>query len=730
MSKYAKRNVGSHTDADQANLAGLHTLTNNIKAATKNKPGQALIGADITKTVVSMEGYSESDAQDMVSAMKGLESSMESFLVGTGLNVTDTQREAAVYGAALAADPVSTRRFSVNRNLPAMEGVEYISPSGAEMFYEAPMRKALESYDERDNRHVTTYSTVYNMVASRQGPFAEMFFPTINVAPDQVGFETTIRINSVMSEVKSSIDGAPSVFNKKSLIQAAIDPDIFTPDQTKVVPVYRDESKAKFVADTLVTPHPVLVDTESVMTSFLKMGVKVGLLPISQTEALLKTGTIDYSDALDVSLTLDKILIKLTGLVGGETKTEAFEFSTKRLPTAVFTHALQGLDRQMNLAFKTEAITFSKNTKTVSGAASELLAVLGNNIARVNVGVSGEVNLQTSDCELWARPVTASIVLDEGKQSLPLNAGVGATISALLNTATVEGYEVDARRVNTNQRQRGQLLDTVYYNQIYTVPLRAPMSIPRPRTSGEENDASDLAALITATHHKINAAAVQTLLEAADFLEEYVSDRDSFETAPAILGVARHLVTAYFRRKEIDVTTIVQSLTSMDKRENISAAIVSVLRDYIFNAIRDSGWQAAADSLAGGDGGKPLILIGTDPVIASYLCTTGDGRLLGTEWDVQVETTLNKYMKGRLIVSFGQKGSTGKHNPMHFGNMAYRSELALVLPTHRNGQNSKELMVTPSYLHIVNLPIMMAFTVTGLTEVATGQVAVPTKEVV
>jgi len=732
MTKFTKKPIARNSDSDQVNLASLQTFINNVKNETKNRPGQALVDQAVAGTAIALEGYTEEAVRTMESALKDVEISLESFVAGTDYKdkLTVAQQEAFVHAAAIAADPRNTRSFDIKRPQVAMEGVTYINPTGGDMHYEAPQRAALESYDERDNRHVTTYTTTYNMAASRQGPMAEMFFPTITVAPDQVGFETTIRLNYVMNEVKSSIDGSAAVWNRRNLIQAAIDPTIFSSDQTKVVPVYRDESKAKFVDAALLAPRTVLVGDEEVTTSALKVGVKLGLLPISQTESLLRTGTIDYSDALDASVEVDAIYIKLTGEVGGVAKTELFKFNAKRLPTSVFTHALQGMDRQMNLAFKCDAFTFDKNTKTAAGVPSAILAGMDTNTARISVGLSGELMLNTSELNVWARPTEVTLIRNADGEALPHGTGAGATVAALLSTATVEGYELNAHRVNTNQRQRGELLDTMYYNQIYTVPLRSPISVVRPRGASEENDASDLAALITATHFKINNDAVKTLLEAADFLEEYVRDIDNYETAPAILGVARHLVTAYFRRQEIDLTKIVQSLTSADRRENIQQALVMILRDHYYNMVRDSGWQPAADSLAGGDAGRPTLLIGTDPVIAGWLCVTGDGRLLGIDdVDVQVEATYNRDMKGKLVMALGQKGNTGKHNPMHFGNMAYKSELALILPTHRNGQNSKELMVTPSYLHVVNSPIMVVLDILNVSKVATGKVAIPTQEV-
>ena len=155
------------------------------------------------------------------------------------------------------------------------------------------------------------------------------------------------------------------------------------------------------------------------------------------------------------------------------------------------------------------------------------------------------------------------------------------------------------------------------------------------------------------------------------------------------------------------------------------------LRDMAFRMYRDSGYKAAADALAGGVAPMPTVIIGTDPVIARYLQVTGDLRTLGGGLDVKIESTLNKRMAGKIIMSFGvfSEGQDGVPNPMHFGNMGWKPELTLVLPLHRNGANSKELTVQPSFLHITHLPIMASLNISGIPDVVSEKVAVNTREV-
>ncbi|EKD22582.1 MAG: hypothetical protein ACD_84C00042G0010, partial [uncultured bacterium] len=92
---------------------------------------------------------------------------------------------------------------------------------------------------------------------------------------------------------------------------------------------------------------------------------------------------------------------------------------------------------------------------------------------------------------------------------------------------------------------------------------------------------------------------------------------------------------------------------------------------------------------------------------------------------VKVVSTLNQTMAGKIVMSFGVfgAGTEGVPNPMHFGAMAWKPELTLVLPINRNGATSKELTVQPSFLHVTNLPIMASLDVLGISDVIAGKVS-------
>ena len=732
---------GNKSRFGQATLAtGLDNLVSSIQQQL-NVHGSSFASKQMAGAAMSLESIDSVTAVELGSSVQSLNVALESILANTGMmrasdktlgkGVTQSQITAATVAGIVAGDIRGFISAPIKRDVLAQEGMSFISPnSGAGGdYFDGRMQAALEAYDEKENKNAVVYSVAYNLQAARQDEFGETFFPTVVVTPDQVGFAVSIRLISVYNEVRRQITGNLDNFGKRNIIQAVIDPTILRNDQTKIVPVYRDESKAHFVDSALLAPRDVLLEGETITTSAFALGKRFSLLAISQTAALLETGLMDSTDSLDTSVVLAALYMQ----VGAGAQAEVFKFNTNRLPTSTFTYAIQGNYRQMNLAFNNSSLQVNKGTKHVDGSSSVILApiTVGEYSVRLNVAVSGSVNLETAETTAFASAVNVVRITDKDGTDVSLIAGAGLAIVALFATAQMVGYDLDAQRTNLNRRMRGQLLDTTFYNQVYAVPLRSPITVPRPLTVGDVNDSSDLAALITATHIRTSNAAVDELLRVNDILSEYVNSKDGLADTPEILGIARYLVQPFFEHVDIDVAAEINSIRSFERASDIQAVLVNQLRDMAYRMYRDSGYKAAADALAGGMSQVPTIIIGTDPVISRYLTVTGDLRTLGNDFNVKIVSTLNLRMTGKIVMTFGEfgGGNEGVPNPMHFGNMAWKPELTLVLPLHRNGANSKELTVQPSFIHITNLPIMASMNVAGISDVATKKASIDFRNV-
>lgn len=718
MTVFAKKlNTGAHAGP----LSGLTaSLESHVQSIARSSNRAALTGA-----ALSMESISEGQSHELQTAVDGLTTAIEGVansLKSSGLTMSQTQRDAGVVAGVLAGDVNAFLRAPAVHSIPSGKNQVVVGMEGLQDGFSNRI-PAFEAYDERDNRNAVVYSIAYNMRAGRQDAFGEAFFPTVVVTPDNVGFGVSIRLVQVYNDFKRDISGALDQYEKKNILRAAVDHTILKNEMTRIVPVNRAQSVSNFVAPADVAPAAIMLDGESINTAPLAVGKKFSLLAISQTDALIANGLMDTSDSIDPAVTLKNVYVK----VGVGAAADVVRFSTANLPLSNFVAAVQGNYRLMNLNFVTDSVLVNNTTRRIDGSALQTLddVVTSDLIVRLSVNVTGNVNIETGETVVYANSLSVYTVQDASGNFLSTTtAGPAKDVADAIAAGAVIGYDLTAFRTNMNRRQRGQLLDTTYFTQMYAVPLRSPISVVRPVTTDGQNDTSDLAALITATQIRTSNAAVTTLLESAGLLETYVDARDTAGVGPDVMGVGRFLIRPTYVRKDLNMATAINSITSHERAKDIQAVLVNQIRDIAYSLYRDSNYKPAADAMAGGEAPTPTVIIGTDQVLARYLMVEGDFRTIGPDFNVKLVSTLDARMAGRIMVGFGyfDDSSDNKPNALHFGNMAWKPELTLVLPISRGGQTSKELTVQPSFLHTVNCPILGVIQVTGVPDVIANNV--------
>ena len=700
--------------------------------------GGSFCDARVAKAAVALESFSADTQMELSTAVQNLRATIQQVTSHAGMGLSIAQESAAVAAGVLAASPIDTLRAPI-ANAAKLQAAAtgtattVIGNGGLAGALES-RSFALEAYDNKENRNAVVYSVAYNMQAARQDEFGEAFFPTIVVTPDNVGFMVSIRLHYVFDEVRRALSGSLSNFGRKNIIKAVVDASILRNDQTRLVPVVRtgggaNDSTANFVASADVTPYAVTIDGQSVTTAPLKVGKKMDLLATSQTAALIEAGVLDQTDAIDSSLRLSAVYVKIAA--DGSDPAKVVKFNVKDLPGSDFNYAVQGNTRLLQLNFDTSALRVVAGTKGVDGAAIPQLAALADKSVRLSATLFGSVVQDTGDTIVNAGGVTVAKITTADGQLMDLTAGAGATLADIFDGAEVIGYDVLGYRTNSNRRQRGQLVDTQFVNHLYTVPVLPPITALRPVGETEANDAALLASLITTTKIRTSNAAVGALLEARDILKEFVNSADSATEQPEVLGVARFILNAAYDEDTIDVAAEVDSIKSADRAEDVVALIINKLRDMTYRLYTNSAYKAAADAVFDGAAPKPMVIIGTDPIIARYLTLQGDMRTFGDQFDFKIVQTLDSRMAGKVVLAFGMESSynSGVANPLHFGNMAWKPELALQMPITRNGQISYELTVQPSFRHVINTPVMGFVTVQGIEQIIADKATVNTSVV-
>lgn len=702
----------------------------------------SLVEPGVAKQVIAAESFGDDVRSRLDQSIENLSHMIKAIhaqAYGEKRTLSVAQESAAVAAGVLAANPraaLAAPLMNASRAQSAAAGNKFVTvvDGGSVIGLEARMvasgegqfRPAVEAFDEKNNRDAVSYSIQYNMEAARQDAFGEMFFPTVTVTPDNVGFNVSVRLNYVQEEVRRSLSGGLSNFGYKNILEAVVDPTILRNDQTKLVPVVRsgggaNDSTAFFVAPTDVPAQSILVDGHSVVTAPLKAGAKLDLIAISQTDALIQAGVLDQTDAIDSSLRMGAIYVKL-GAAGGDS---VVKLTVKDLAGSDFNYSVQGNTRQLSLNATYDMLRFDAATTKVDGAVVAELAALGTDVARLNVTAFGNVLQHTGATTINFADVSVTSITNASGAELDLSTGAGATKAALFAGAKVIGYDLIGYRTNSNRRQRGQLIDTQFVNQLYTVPQLPPITALRPVGETEANDSALISSLIQTTRVRTSNAAVGALLEFRDTLKAIYSANDTNLHRPTVLGMGSWLVKPAYLEDTLDALDV-DSLTTADRAEDLIALIVNRIRDMAYKLYTSSAYKAAADAYFDGAAGKPLLLIGTDPIIKRYMTLLGDTRTFGDHFDVRLEDTLDRRMTGKVIFSLGAASAenSGVPCPLHLGSMAWKPELTLSMPTWRNGATANELTVSPSFRHILNLPVMGVLDVQNISAVISKKVSI------
>lgn len=632
--------------------------------------------------------------------------------------ITVAQESAAAYAAFIGRDPQGYINRKVETQTVSTESVNVINPMGLSDVVE--QRISLESYDQTENRNAVLYSIAYNLLSARQDEFGEALFPTITLPANEVGLQLTLDRMIVFDGYERKLSGAVESWQRKNLIRALADHTILRKEQTTIVPVVRAESLSMFVDPADVAARNIELEGEPVTTAPLKFGAKVDLLGVSQLDSLITLGVMDHTDQVDPAAGLKDIFVK----VGDD----VLKFDLTNLPLSNFTYNPQNENSTMQLQFNTTSLLLRPETKQVDG--SDLVSldsvVTNELIARLEIAISGTMNHNTGEMRVFANGMSVSSVSNASGESLDLAASPAKELVDLVEAAEPLGYEVQAYRTNSNIRQRGQLLDNRPWTQLYNVPVRSPIAKMRPIGQGAEHDSANLQALLTTTRFRLHNEAVTSAFRFMDQLRNYVDERDIVGEGPDVLGVGRFYVLPTFIERTIKVDEVINSTESHQRVADFKATLVNTLRDLVYRMYRDSEYRAASEALSGGLGQLPKVIIATDQVLARYLNIDGDLRLLGDDFEVVIVQTPDWRMKGKMIVTFGvfDDNRNSAINPLNFGNMIWGPEVVVNSQISRGNTTSHEMIVSPRYLFINNLPVAAMLHVEGVEEAMTNKIGI------
>lgn len=708
---------------------------------------QALSNAALESLQTSMEQIA-SHIKNTIESDDDLMHALGAKKLGSSLEgVQDYQIDAAAIVLASASNlkgMLNAQRQSASAyaNIPSM-GMESLY-SGLNIYGDSV--SSLESFEEKELNQYLQYSIIFNVLASRQDAFNEMFFKPLTLTPDDTGYRVAVRVEDLHEGWEHNPNGDVQQVTRRKLIDAMVHPEILDTNHTDVVPFYQKgvggagvDNTAHFVEG--VEPYNVTVGTVSIKTAPLKIDVDHNVIGLSSHPALIANELFSEKDSLDSRIAVSNIYFK----VG----TKLVKFQTKDLFTSGMWKSVEGNMKSMTLNFNNSSYLISADNVAYDTAGVEIkeavpefkaLADAGYNV-RLNFRLAGECRQDTGDVSISALPVRIASITKDGrpvkfdKESLKEDTALKGLLAALFpekgeSKIKVVGYDLEARRLNYNLRTRGLLVDSTEVTEQITIPLRAPVSINKP-IIGAEKVYPDVKALASACRIQANNDGVKTIINLADLLRsitsrkdyDYNIDRDAFP------GIGRHFVNAFFAEETLHLPSVVNSVSSGNRLKDIQGAITTKINEIVGRMLSVTNYIPVIDQYTGGNPGDVQAIIGTDYRIPQYIITQGDVRLLGDKVGYQVESTPNKLMRNKIVISLSQKDGAEGPNPFTFGTFAWCPELMVSTQMQRGASTYHQDMAHPRYAHIVNLPVLAVLNVTGIEEVTGEATVLPVAEV-
>lgn len=666
----------------------------------------------------------ETDRASLMSTIDDTLTSIAAPLSAEGATISSASINAAKKIAMLTmCSAESLKENFANFKSTSEAGVATI---GSELFADDVVEAtdlSREAFDGMQTHNALYFSVAYNLLASRQDEFGEAFFPTIVIDPLQSGLVVENTFAVLMNpNITRTARNDKAKYNKVNIVKIMYDNSVLTLDKNKCIPVYKNDGSL----DDLFLKDFKSVNKETgedIVTAPLKVGEKISMLGISQTESMLAKGEMDNTDALDRSIQLRRVYYTINGKkAGDQDATETFFFDASAFAYNNFVAAPQGHGKDMVLNFSTAALEINVDTiKTANGTASEIFEALNQPGIKIKVEVrlSGSANTEYGDVEIYGNTMNIVEVRNATGDILPSDDQIVTNVKKFLAKLEIVGYTLDAYRTNSNLRTMGHLITIDRYKQEYQIKLRSGMNMMAPinNETGRDNDIDYLNTQIQTTQLRTSADAVLTLTRYAEFLRNSISSgvAKDLETS----GIGRFSVHPYYKNISLNLADYVDSLKSVDRLEDIRSAILNKINDEVVQMDINSNYGAAHRVANNNIPTVKTIIIGTDPRIKHYLAGKEDRIKLSSEVEAIVVSTYNYDIAGKIFVTYGVFNNERNTvvNPLNFGNLVWAPTIATDVIRTVSNSTRRDLMTMPRYSHIVNLPILLEFNVSDIENV-------------
>jgi len=682
------------------NKETLVTLAKAIDTDLNEK--EALIAAGI-------ESADDTTREMVVQTLDMSEDKIKTALESEKINVDDVTLDLVKKAMLANAAPLEALKASARGVKASMETDGVIIDTSVIGEADFLPQAAIESFDAANTEPKEKFAVMLTAASAHQDEALELFFPTIPVDAFSSAANVTVRLVQIMNSFKRPLDASGNKFNKIPLIKAANNPDLIDIDKNELMPVYRDEAASLLVAEG---KHLEKVGGEEVEVAPVVFGKEINLLTLGATDAMLSRGALTDEDALDPRVQILSVVFQLSGKdSAGNDTTETFKFDLEGADVT-FAPSPTGHEAKSLVLNTTIVSTIdTTNTRTITGAESAILSALPQGyVAKVQYELSGRGDTQTGNIVVdLLRPTLEGVYTASGTK-LATTDDTYTKIKAVVDTFKALGYEVRGFTTNSNARVDGLVLTSDGYTAIYNFNYRTGATVKYPVANdgdaGDANAAIDIAKMVI---FKINASGFKTL-------NNFISYMKNSGDEVNIKGVANRFITKGFISETVDLKEVVDGIESSNRKRDIAGALINRI-EYAANKLLYFTNYGTAINIEM-PGVKPTLIIATDPVIGEYLKSIAD-ELSNGAFDIRFAISLNQAIRGKIVFSFGIFDSNRNKapNPLNFGQLFRAPDLVIPVVSTQSGSTAVRTTVMPKYLHVINIPLIGVFEVTGIEDV-------------
>lgn len=577
-----------------------------------------------------------------------------------------------------------------------------------------------ERFDEAKYSPYRASTAALQLAVLNQQEYIELAYPTLVLGPTEFGYTLKVPRGTIQDRAHiRNTDGSPKDIRKTSIIAQYRQAGSSVEHANRLYPIKRDDTK-EYLADYAPRNVTTFIGTSEV-ASPIKVGKTCDYIRITQPTGYTEFAPMAGTTSLAPGGRLTDLYLKFAD-------DDIVKLDIGNRPGSVFVH-----DNTGGLEYNTGRMNFEasfkfdkNNIKTIDGATdSQALAKLVDNGKTVEIVVNffATVMLENGQVSASAAKPHINAIYDPRGIEVAQDKWTDDQKAFATSAVVVDGAWFDIRRSNSNLEIFGDIVhvDTVQVH--FESAINHPISVLA--TVGSE-DSPEILAMVTQAvklnkHRMATVALLDALRNTKSLCTGGLIDPIRVQGVPA--GALCYLPA--YAEDSLDISVGMNNEKSGEVLDDITGAIRAKLKQMVSKLMTESMYvQAVQAAYVVGQKQKQIkIGIITSQFIADFLQLTGDPRLLGDEYEVEIQVNPSSAFDNK-IVFFPTTIDNGKTevSPLQFGVGLHVPDIIYQAVATYNNQTTREMRVmnrwTPHTLGVV----MGSLDVAGISAVVTERV--------